>query len=1052
MQNSIWKLTSLAGVIGITCLTVVLLQQNAPQSESDLLDPVDDSEVAAEGTAADESELLPPVQSELPAQSNEPTLANEPTLVVQNQEPPENVNPFESNGLDFNTLPDDFQPTEDSAATDPQDTAFPALTEQNPGVPTLSEPTLAEPTLAEPTLAESTPDTGSPFGDSLAEPTLAEPNLAEPTLAEPTLAEPSLAEFGDSDPGPDLGGGNPFATGEDEPESASDSVPVPDAILNASNEETTSDEFPEFPTLAADDTADEPTTPTLTPTEEPQLLPTGDPLTQETPLTAENTTDSLNEPDPFSGGPALIGGAPNADAEPVVQTAGESDEPAEDPFGTIEFPGLNEEFTDDEPEPMEVTDKPTEAPSLAPIPEEAADDFPALGLDDPIIQPAQKAAGETGRPIVSGENPFAVEAAEAGSSEKPDSTPAAESAEFDPFALDQKSRDDQPTPAEPAATTADETATEFPALGGPFDPKAEPAVGGADSPTPVADDSFPSLGPAPATATPSLEPVSADTGNDPAPAATADFPGLPALPATADAPADPEPLTDSDSGPDFGSQENPATATPAEPTPAVTETTPKPAAENMLIGDAKFDSSVEQKTMRPQLKIEKSAPDSAVLGKPFVYRILVRNTGQTDAHNVVVQDRIPKGTELTGTIPRAELADKTLIWKYETIGAGKQVRISIRVVPREEGPIGSVATVTSVAQVTARTTITSPQLALTLKSVEKAKLGAPVVYEFTVTNSGTGTAKDVFIRNVLPEGLTHAEGSDLEYEVGALKAGESRSVRLTLQTTRPGEVTNRAVATAEGGLRTTAESSLLVAGHQLRLTRTGPKTRFVGKEATFKNEVMNESDSTVKQAVVIETLPEGMEFVDASNGGQYDKIQRTVNWTIDQIPAGEKQNLEIKVVPKQAGTQTSVVELHEPNGNQSRTVARTEVASFTSLGLDVSEVDRPITVGERIVMTVRARNRGTSPARNVAIKVQIPKELSVVEVRSNNQLVKFTNGSDHIELPAISTLAGRDKSEFEIMLKATASADVRFGVQVNADELSKPVSRDEAIIIVNGGE
>jgi len=331
-------------------------------------------------------------------------------------------------------------------------------------------------------------------------------------------------------------------------------------------------------------------------------------------------------------------------------------------------------------------------------------------------------------------------------------------------------------------------------------------------------------------------------------------------------------------------------------------------------------------------------------------------------------------------------------------------------------------------------------------------LGASVVFEFTVKNTGSGKAEGVFIRNIVPDGLSHPEGDDLEYEVGTLLPDQSRSVRLTLKTTQPGQIVNQAVATGTGGLKITAEKSLNVAGHQLKLTRTGPQTRFVGKEAVFQNEIVNDSDQPVQQAVVLERIPAGMDFVEASNGGQYDEIQRTVAWTIDELAPRAKQTVEVKVVPRDAGTKTSVVELHEPNGNQSRTVSRTEIAGFTSLGLDVSEVDRPLLVGERIKMTVRARNRGTTPAKNVTLSITIPKELTVVEVRSQAGPVQFVNNGDQIELPVISSLAGRDQTEFEIMLKATASADVRFGVQVTADELSKPVRREEAIIIVNGGQ
>ena len=63
------------------------------------------------------------------------------------------------------------------------------------------------------------------------------------------------------------------------------------------------------------------------------------------------------------------------------------------------------------------------------------------------------------------------------------------------------------------------------------------------------------------------------------------------------------------------------------------------------------------------------------------------------AHNVVIEDRIPKGSELLGTSPRAELVGKRLIWNEPALKPNEEKKISIKVVPKQEGPIGSVARV-----------------------------------------------------------------------------------------------------------------------------------------------------------------------------------------------------------------------------------------------------------------------------------------------------------------------------------------------------------------------
>jgi uncharacterized repeat protein (TIGR01451 family) len=120
-----------------------------------------------------------------------------------------------------------------------------------------------------------------------------------------------------------------------------------------------------------------------------------------------------------------------------------------------------------------------------------------------------------------------------------------------------------------------------------------------------------------------------------------------------------------------------------------------PPRSDSIDGDTGAITTTPRGQQRPQLSIDKVAPQAAVLGQPMVYTIRVRNVGSIPAHQVVVEDRVPRGVQLDGTNPRAEMSEKTktLIWKLGTLESGQERTISVRVVPTTEGAIGSVATV-----------------------------------------------------------------------------------------------------------------------------------------------------------------------------------------------------------------------------------------------------------------------------------------------------------------------------------------------------------------------
>ena len=97
-----------------------------------------------------------------------------------------------------------------------------------------------------------------------------------------------------------------------------------------------------------------------------------------------------------------------------------------------------------------------------------------------------------------------------------------------------------------------------------------------------------------------------------------------------------------------------------------------------------------------------------LIGQPLVYSIFVKNLGTSEARDVVVEDRIPRGTKLLGTMPRAEMTGKRLIWRVGNIAPNDQRKISIKVIPLEAGEIGSIATVNFVSEAAAETVVTAP--------------------------------------------------------------------------------------------------------------------------------------------------------------------------------------------------------------------------------------------------------------------------------------------------------------------------------------------------------
>ena len=677
-------------------------------------------------------------------------------------------------------------------------------------------------------------------------------------------------------------------------------------------------------------------------------------------------------------------------------------------------------FFDEEPRASEPTPEPAS--------EEPASSDPSESPFGELAEPAQPES----------EDPVAAE---------PEPAAAPDSFEDDPFSSFPSA---EPT-AEPAAEPP--TATEEPAT-----IPLEPEPSAFEAMPPAEEPADPGL-------TPPAESLDFPTSDEPASAGQTTVPPpntteepFPALPPATEEPAtpptvEPQPLPEPQAA-------SPATPFPEpnaiEPSPEASQLPTEPTAPSATPTEPAAPAAlpVEPTTpatppvaagQRPQLTIEKQAPENAVLGQPMIYSIVVKNVGQSAANQVVVEDVVPKDARLTGTIPRAEMRGDRLFWKLGTLAANEEKKIAVRVVPLAEGEIGSIATVNFVSEVATEMNVTAPRLTLEMQSPESVQLGQPVEVGFKVSNTGTGAAKGVLLRDIIPDGLQHAAGSDLEYEIGAIGPGESREVKLTLGTTKLGRAMNHAIILAEGGLSLEEKKPIDIVGTPLVISRTGPKTRYLGSPALYTNMITNKSDTTVAATTIMEIVPAGMEFTEATEGGQYDPAKRVITWHVEQIGPHESKVLKVKLTPRSEGSLTSVVRVVDPNGHKAEAASETRIVGFVSLGIEIPAVEAPIEVGEEMHLRIAARNRGTSPASNVRMKVVVPEHLTVTDVKAPS---KYTQNGNVIEFDPVPTIDGQTRAEVDITVKAATPGDARLAVEISADQMEQPLSGEEAIYIL----
>lgn len=186
---------------------------------------------------------------------------------------------------------------------------------------------------------------------------------------------------------------------------------------------------------------------------------------------------------------------------------------------------------------------------------------------------------------------------------------------------------------------------------------------------------------------------------------------------------------------------------------------------------------------QPGLQISKTGPASVLLCDEIVYTVVVTNPGSGATTNVTVTDSFPDGvTALDGS--------RTYTAEIPVLAAGESREFTIRAKANRTGTFTNTATADasaqglSVSSQNVTTTVTQPQLAVSLECFDRIFLGNQLEYAITVTNNGDAASADTVLVQNLSSCTTFESASDngsfsggqIRWNLGTLNAGQSRTV------------------------------------------------------------------------------------------------------------------------------------------------------------------------------------------------------------------------------------------------------------------------------------
>ncbi|MBL4808513.1 MAG: DUF11 domain-containing protein [Phycisphaerales bacterium] len=434
-------------------------------------------------------------------------------------------------------------------------------------------------------------------------------------------------------------------------------------------------------------------------------------------------------------------------------------------------------------------------------------------------------------------------------------------------------------------------------------------------------------------------------------------------------------------------------------------------------------------------------PGEVIRGSDFGFSYHVTNLTETNLQNVLVALNSKSNLDIVSSDPKASTGNGEMLWALGDFDPNETKIIHMTGTASEVGLASDCVTVSYNNYLCASLNVVEPALALTKTATEHALKCDEVVIRYTVSNTGTGAASGIVITDSLPNGLATANGGrNVNIPVGTLASGESKTFEVRAMASATGSFKSPASATANGGLEAdAAATTTVIVAPELALSADCSDVQYLGRNMTFGYTLTNNGDGQAASTVASVSIPAGTSLVRSSEGGRVHG--NSVNWDFGALAAGADRDFSITVKAENAGEYTSSATANAACADAVADSCTSGVKGIPAVLLEVVDITDPVEVGGQTTYVITVTNQGSAPDHNVRIVATLPGEQAYI---GSIGATAATVSGQKITFSPLGTLAVGADASWRITVRADASGDVRFRLEMTSDNLTSPVIETEA--------
>jgi uncharacterized repeat protein (TIGR01451 family) len=465
---------------------------------------------------------------------------------------------------------------------------------------------------------------------------------------------------------------------------------------------------------------------------------------------------------------------------------------------------------------------------------------------------------------------------------------------------------------------------------------------------------------------------------------------------------------------------------------------------------ARGETSVEW--LAPNVVLSHTGPAAAVLGQNVTFATTVQNNGKIDSQSIQITSPIPEGLEYVSSQPAAFSDGKQLVWTLGATLPGQSHTVQATYKTLRQGAVTSTAIMATAEgqrdEKQATTQVTVAALKLNLTGPATAIIGQPFTIQMNVMNPGGGPLDNVVLTAQFDPNLVHESGRNLlNLQLGAIASQETKSATLTLVPRASGKLSTKVIA-ASSNLSDTAEHVVTVQQPLVEATIDGKLRCYVGKNTDWVIHIKNPSDAPLGNVLVRSRLPAEVQFVSASQQGQFQDGE--VVWNAGTLQGREERTLQLTArcvnIAKQALLTTSAT---ADGGVRKDAQATIEIFGLAALKLEFGDQGDPASIGQKVTYQAVVTNQGTLPANDIDVKIIIPDETKLLDAKGPTA-DKATIAGSVVQFSKASNVAPGQRLVYLVEVEAIRGGDVRCRVEVNSPILTGgPLFETESTRIID---